>query len=167
MRDHQSVVGIIFSKDRKKVLLLKRRDVPVWVLPGGGVENTESLEKAVLREVWEETGLQTRLVRKVGEYSPLNRLARHTHLYECEGLSGKLTTGEETREIQFFPLDQLPKLLPPPYPEWIKEAYQKLPLIKRSLTSVNYTNFCRFLIFHPILVIRFLLQRLGVPFNSK
>ena len=51
-----SVVGILFSKDQKEVLLIKRRDVPVWVLPGGGIEKSESLEEAIIREVLEETG---------------------------------------------------------------------------------------------------------------
>ena len=35
-------------------------------LPAGTVEPGEPVEKAVVREVWEETGLQVRIVRKTG-----------------------------------------------------------------------------------------------------
>ncbi len=162
----ESVAGVIFSHDRKEVLLIKRRDVPVWVLPGGGMELKESPEEGVIREVLEETGLSVKIKRKVGEYLPLNKLAYFTHLYECEIIKGSLQTGEETREIQFFSLENLPKYLPPPYLEWIEEAFLEKAFIKRPLYSVNYKNFFKFLCLHPILVGRFLLQRMGRPFNS-
>ena len=34
--------GQSYSEDRKEILLIKRRDVPVWVLPGGGIDSGES-----------------------------------------------------------------------------------------------------------------------------
>ena len=59
-----SVIGCTFSKDRKKVLLIKRRDVPVWTLPGGGTEDNETIEEAITRELLEETGFQTKIRKK-------------------------------------------------------------------------------------------------------
>ncbi len=165
-KKHQSVVGIIFSEDRSEVLLIKRRDVPVWVLPGGGLEPFESAEEGVVRELYEETGLVVKVKRKVGEYLPINKLAHFTHFFECEKIQGFLQEGEETKDIAFFPVANLPKLIPPPYPEWIQEAFLKTAFIKRELTSVNYKNFFKFLCFHPILVGRFVLQKIGKPFNS-
>ena len=38
----------------------------VWKLPGGLVENGESIEQAVIREVWEETGVKTKFVSILG-----------------------------------------------------------------------------------------------------
>ena len=69
--DHQeeSVNGIIFSEDRSEILLIKRRDVPVWVLPGGGIDKEETPDEAILREMEEETGYKVKLSRKIGEYT--------------------------------------------------------------------------------------------------
>ncbi|MCB1107220.1 MAG: NUDIX hydrolase [Chlamydiia bacterium] len=167
--DHQeeSVNGIIFSPDRKKILLIKRRDVPVWVLPGGGIDLGETPEKAALRECEEETGYSVSLVRKIAEYTPLCKLARFTHFYECQIEAGKATLTGETQGVAFFPLDALPPL-PPPYPDWIADAclFQK-ELIQKKITSVTYGNLIKHFFTHPILVFRFLLARLGLPINDK
>jgi len=50
-------------------LLLKRNNPPVkgeWWVPGGRVRKGESLEEAVSREVFEETGLECEIIRQVG-----------------------------------------------------------------------------------------------------
>jgi 8-oxo-dGTP pyrophosphatase MutT (NUDIX family) len=56
--------GIIFSDNRSRVLLVKRRDMPMWVLPGGRLEKKETQEQAVIREVFEETGYGVQVVKK-------------------------------------------------------------------------------------------------------
>lgn len=60
------VKGIIFDKQRKKVLLLKRsgrEDIGVgtWEGAGGKVEAGESLEEALIREIREEAGLSVKV----------------------------------------------------------------------------------------------------------
>lgn len=161
----QSVVGIVFSSDRTSVLLIQRRDVPVWVLPGGGVEPAEPPEKAVVREILEETGFTVKAVRLVGAYTPINRLSKSTHLYECEILSGNATPSFESKQVGFFPLASLPKLVPPPYPEWIADALLQTPPVHRPIASVTYALLLKNLLRHPTLVLRFLLARLGLPLN--
>ncbi len=162
-----SVAGIIFSKDRKNVLLIKRRDVPVWVLPGGGIENRETNEQAIIREIFEETGFSVTIKKKVGKYFPINKLSKETDLFECDIINGDATIGEETKDIRFFPVTSLPKKIPPPYVEWITDAHKNLPyIIKKKLNSITYLNLLKNFILHPILVIRFLLSRLGLSINS-
>jgi 8-oxo-dGTP diphosphatase len=162
----ESVNGIVFSQDRQHVLLIKRRDVPVWVLPGGGIEKGETPEDAAIREVEEETGLKVKICRKIAEYSPLCRLARLTHFFECDVLEGSLQTGSETRDIQFFSLKNLPKHLPPPYLEWIEDAKEAHPfLLKKPITSVTYRAALKNLILHPLLTFRFFLTKIGITFN--
>lgn len=164
--DHpKSVTGIIFSPDRNSVLLIKRRDVPVWVLPGGGIDPAETPEHAVVREILEETGFTVKVDRLVGDYIPINRLSKRTHLYECTILSGEMALSSETKGVRFFPLAKLPPL-PPPYPDWISDSLLRLPPVRKELLSVNYCALFKNLIFHPILVIRFLLSRAGLTINT-
>jgi len=162
----ESVAGIVFSHDRRAVLLILRRDVPVWVLPGGGIDPGELPENASIREILEETGLSVKVERLVGLYLPVNRLAKRTVLYECSVISGIPQGSDETRMAQFFPLDQLPPM-PPPYPEWIQESKTLGPPVQRELNSVNYNTLCKYVLSHPILVLRFLLARAGLSINTK
>ena len=165
-QQQESVNGIVFSDDRQSILLIKRRDVPVWVLPGGGIDPGESPEAAATREVEEETGYKVQISRKVGEYTPKCRLAHFTHLYECTILSGKPTLSDESQGVQFFPLKTLP-LLPPPYPDWIEDAAScHSQVLKKIITSVNYPALIKNLILHPILVSRFILTKIGIIIND-
>lgn len=160
MTDTQSVIGIIFNFNRTKVLLLKRHDIPIWVLPGGGVEKGETLEEAIIREIKEETGYISRIRKKIGEYTPVHWLTTSTHLYECSVLEGSLTTGNETRAIQFFPIDALPRLTPPPFINWIAEAVNhRDTLIQRPLTELNNWVVLQYLLQHPIVIAKFLWNR--------
>ena len=166
MEDPESIAGVVFSSDRSSVLLILRRDVPVWVLPGGGIDPGETAEEAVIREILEETGLSVKVERLIGRYYPVNRIAKRALLYECSVLKGALQATEETRAAKFFSLDALPPQ-PPPYPEWIQDAkFYKEP-ITRNLTSVNYLTLMRYAATHPVLVFRFLLARVGWALNTK
>ena len=58
------------------ILLVKRGRPPFegkHALPGGFVEAGETVEEAVMRELREETGLRTRVVRLLGVYSDPER----------------------------------------------------------------------------------------------
>jgi ADP-ribose pyrophosphatase YjhB (NUDIX family) len=57
------VTGILI--ERGKILIVKQRVTPgrAWSLPGGRLENGETLEQGVLREVLEETGLNAKVVK--------------------------------------------------------------------------------------------------------
>ncbi|MDN3504506.1 MAG: NUDIX hydrolase [Rhabdochlamydiaceae bacterium] len=162
----QSVSVCIYDETRKMILLVKRRDVPVWVLPGGGIDPGETPEVAAKREAEEETGYKVTLVRKIGEYTPINKLAKFTHSYECAIDSGEPQINDEIREIEFFPISNLPYHMPPPYSDWIKDGIKKSKLIQKKITSVNYLAFIKFLFKHPFLVGRFILARMGLAINT-
>jgi ADP-ribose pyrophosphatase YjhB (NUDIX family) len=103
------IVAVI---DDGKVLLTKREDFEVWCLPGGSVEEGESLAEAGIREAKEETGRDVELTRLVGVYSRLGGGMRDVHavLYAAKPVGGELKIQpNETIEVAFFPFDRLPE----------------------------------------------------------
>lgn len=145
-----AAIAIIFDRDQTHILLVKRHDVPIWVLPGGGIEPQETAEQAVRREVLEETGYEITIVRKCAEYSPVNRLAAFTSVFICRVQSGSPTLSAETRAIAFHPLTQLPPLFFPLHAQWIEEAMSHPNLIQRPLTEVSYWRVLRYFLCHPL-----------------
>lgn len=162
-----AVLGIVFNDNRDQVLAIQRRDVDVWVLPGGGCDAHETPEEAVIREVLEETGLKVSIKRHVAIYYPINRLAKVTYVFECEREGGQLTVGEETRAVQFFPVEELPKHFFPVHQEWLNDAFVHHPhVIHKEITQVTYFAAFKLLLQHPIKVLRYLMSRLGFPMNK-
>jgi 8-oxo-dGTP pyrophosphatase MutT (NUDIX family) len=164
-------IGIIFNQDRSEILLVRRRDVPVWVLPGGGIEEGEAPEVACLREVFEETGLHVRIRRRVGEYIPLNWMASHATVFECEPLETiekTLPPQHESLFVAFWNLEKLPKNLFFLHQEWINDARRNAPEpIVRYMTSLTWRALLKNIFIHPVLLLRALLARVGLPINSK
>lgn len=164
---NSSVNAVIFSKDKQQVLIIKRRDVPIWVIPGGAIDQGESPEEAVIREVLEETGCQVKIVRKVAVYLPVNRLTKITHLFECEIYDGDLKTGDETREIGFFQIETIPSNFFHLHREMVKDALLgQTEVFEKPLSQITYSALVKYFLKHPIRIIRFALSKLGLPINS-
>lgn len=106
--------GIIINN--KKILLIKRKNPPfqgMWALPGGFVEYNETTEKAVIREIIEETGLKTKIHKLAGVYSDPKRDPRGhtiTIVYILEIIGGKLLANDDAADVEFFSLNNLPNL---------------------------------------------------------
>lgn len=163
----EAVTGILFNDARSAVLLVKRRDIPVWVLPGGGIDKAESPEEAICREMLEETGFEVRIKRKIADYLPVNKLTQPTYFFECEVVGGKAEASSETQAVHFFELNALPKYLAPPYKLWIEDALKNSPeVMRKKITGASYALLVKLIILHPVLVARYLLTRLGIHLNG-
>ena len=162
----EAAIAILFNAKRDQVLLVRRRDIPVYVPPGGGIDFGETPKQAALREAIEETGVEVKILRKVGEYSPKNRLAKQTHVFEGIVERENLSSTNETLEAKFFPLDNLPEPMAPPHLEWIHEAHESLPLIQREIRSVSYFQLLRGMVLYPKITFLFLLTKLGIHLNK-
>lgn len=89
------VVGIV-EKDNK-FLIVKRKiqeDNLTWVFPGGKVEERESPEKAVMREVIEESGIKCKIRKYLGNRLHPNSKKRVGY-YACKYVSGEIKLTDE------------------------------------------------------------------------
>jgi len=154
----KAAIGIVISENH--ILLVKRQDLPLWVIPGGGIDEGETAEEAVVREVKEESGLDIAIERKVAEYSPINRLASFANLFQCRLLGGEIQASDETADVQFFPLEKLPKNLFFLHREWIDDALKNSSeIIRRPLKNISYPRAILYAFVHPIITMKYLYTR--------
>jgi ADP-ribose pyrophosphatase YjhB (NUDIX family) len=105
------IVAVI---DNGKILLTKREDFEVWCLPGGGVEEGESVAEAGVREAKEDTGMDVELTSLVGVYSRVGGMWNDVHaiLFRAKPIGGELRLQPgETVEVAYFPFNDLPEAI--------------------------------------------------------
>lgn len=108
-------VDAIAVRDEKEIVLIMRGNEPEpgkWALPGGLLDWDEDAGGAVLRELYEETGLSGKLGRFVGVYSDpkRDRFQRLTIVYEVLISGGTLRAGDDALDARWFSFKKLPKL---------------------------------------------------------
>ena len=106
----------------KRVLLVKRRDFPLWDLPGGVVESDELPSEAAIREMYEETGYEVQIDYEFARYIDKTRNDCQ-HLFKSHIINGELKrTTTETRDLRWFSLNRLPLLIIPNRKRQIRDA---------------------------------------------
>jgi ADP-ribose pyrophosphatase YjhB (NUDIX family) len=108
------VRGAVFRENT--ILLVKERVDGCWTLPGGWADVGESPSEVTVKEVYEESGYQTRAVKLIAVYDrdkqghpPFPHYV-YKLFFLCELLSGFPTPSIETEEVGFFPEDGIPQL---------------------------------------------------------
>jgi len=66
----------VVSDEKNNILLIKQYRYPIkaneWGIPGGGIDQNESAQQAVRREIKEETALEILSCEKLGSFFPLS-----------------------------------------------------------------------------------------------
>lgn len=111
---------ILVFNDKKELLLNLRNDTNNWGIPGGSKELKETLEECAIRELKEETNLDTNDLELVTVLSGKEYYYRYPNndevdcviaLYQVKNYSGNLyINDDESKKLQFFSLDKLPEL---------------------------------------------------------
>jgi len=102
-----------------------------WALPGGRVEPGEKVERTIVREVKEETGLDVAITTKIGDYHEQGVQDGVAYDYHPACLLVKVVGGEikkqesEIEEIKLFSLSEVPATL----------AFEHAQMIKDYLTT--------------------------------
>ncbi|MGE5107562.1 MAG: NUDIX domain-containing protein [Sphingobacteriales bacterium] len=129
-------IAVVIFNDNGEVLLQKRKDVNKWCIISGHVEFGETIEAAVLREIEEETNTKANIVRFIGVYSsPASQTYKYedrTVQYVTSYFEATLTntinpdfSNNETKELKFFKLDNLPSDLALINSNWLTDALNK------------------------------------------
>src|SRR5215212_60989 len=101
------VRGVVFRDDM--ILLVKERSDGGWTLPGGWADVGDSPGEAVVREIAEESGYLTRVVKLLALYDrnkhghPPYPFHAYKIFFLCELIGGAATTSSETEAVDFFP----------------------------------------------------------------
>jgi len=99
--------------DEGRILLMLRADDEQWCLPCGWMDPNETPAETVVRETWEECGLQVRPVKLVNVFGnkPGNLTGPHTYVsivYLCEVTGGALTLSHEGKELRYWFIEDVP-----------------------------------------------------------
>ena len=119
-----SVTGIVYD-ERDRILLVRQSAGGVWSAPGGSVDPNETPADAVVREVWEETGLYVDPIRLLGVYGGPScvvtypngdRTAYVMTVFECGVRGGTLcATSDETTAAAFVGASELSRYRTSPW----------------------------------------------------
>lgn len=104
-------VDLVIRLPGDRVVLVERRNPPPgWALPGGFVDEGETLEAAAVREAREETGLEVELEEQFHTYSdPRRDPRRHTMSTVFLGRAGgEPVGGDDAARAVAFPWTALP-----------------------------------------------------------
>ena len=111
-RNPKPTVDAIIEAVDGRIVLIQRKNPPRgWALPGGYVDEGESLEHACAREAREETGLTVELVSQLFTYSDPKRDPRQHNVstvYACKLKSGTLEGADDAEEARWFAEAQVP-----------------------------------------------------------
>ncbi len=128
-------VRVFVIDDKNRLLLVKHtlKNGEFWILPGGGVEEDEYSSDAAIREVKEETNLDTEVINMLFNVEEKTEDGlRSTNYFLSRILSGKAELGKDPEfddehqvlsDIKFFTLDEIEKL-ENIFPQIIKEKFE-------------------------------------------
>ncbi len=123
MKNNQLTIVVAIIRNEKGDILFAKRHEPEnpeihnkWEFPGGKIEFGEDPETAVIREAWEETGLNVkvkRLLPKIITHVWEGNFTVKTYQvivlsYECEVVSGKLANNDpKISELRYFATNEI------------------------------------------------------------
>ncbi|MEM5766502.1 MAG: NUDIX hydrolase [Candidatus Aenigmatarchaeota archaeon] len=120
----------IIIEDGGKILLVKRKIKPFkdkWVLPGGHLEENETVEEAAMRETKEETSLDVKLNGILGVYSEPKRDPRYPTIsvvFIARPLNKKIEAGSDASEVSWVDVKKI---------DWNKLGFDHSKILKDYL----------------------------------
>ena len=125
--NHFTATGIVFNA-KKEILMIYHNKLRVWLPPGGHIDENELPTDAVLREIFEETGVKASIIPNNRGITCCKELelpfvmllediegdGTHNHIdmiYLCTALNDNLTPMEgEVSGVGWFSFEQIKQL---------------------------------------------------------
>jgi ADP-ribose pyrophosphatase YjhB (NUDIX family) len=113
-----SVTAVVVNDDGD-LLLIHKTDNDLWALPGGGHELGESIADTVIREVFEETGYQVKVLDIVGTYTDPGHVMAYKDgevrqqfsiCFRAQVVGGQPRTSSESKEVAWIKPDAIDAL---------------------------------------------------------
>lgn len=136
------VYGIIFNEENKVLLVKIKGD---WRIPGGHIEDNETYEQALEREIFEETNVKIKFLKKIGflEVRQIKNNFLSETFYQliyngtikelCERKNDP--SNGEIGEIKFVNIEDFPKYIP-----WEEVGEKIVKDCLNRLKKDTYTN---------------------------
>lgn len=108
------VRGLVIKDN--KILLVQERSDALWTLPGGWADVNESPSENVIKEIYEEAGFHTKVIRLLALWDkhkhdhPPHFPHAYKFFFHCDIQDGTATPSLETTAVDFFAPDNLPPL---------------------------------------------------------
>jgi 8-oxo-dGTP pyrophosphatase MutT (NUDIX family) len=136
MREAVAAGGVVIRRGERGLEVVLAGREGMWVLPKGTPARDERIEDTATREVQEETGLDVRIVRPVGqiEYSfsiPRKRVHKIVHFFLMEATGGDISRHDhEYDEIRWVPVQDARRMLTfETYREMLERALVTAPAV--------------------------------------
>lgn len=108
------VRGVVFQND--KLLLVKETHDGCWSLPGGWADIGLTPSENVVKEIWEEAGLEAKAKQIIAVWNrsshphPPSPYEIYKIFIDCDIIGGEMKSGVETEAVGFFREHDLPPL---------------------------------------------------------
>jgi 8-oxo-dGTP diphosphatase len=149
---HIVSAGGFVEDSEGNILLVKTRDGG-WVFPGGQVEAGENIMDALVREIKEESGINTMMSYLVGVYSNTGSFKWYDGVtdvptqvifdFVCKPVGGQLAVSEETTESRWVAKGQVLDFITHPA---IRTRYQAYLNFNGEVNYMEYVTYPQFTI---------------------
>lgn len=105
-----AVAAMVFDEQGRILLFKHTYRKFEWGIPAGGLEYNEQPDKAIVREFFEETGMQIKVEKiLLAESSKEDR--NISLIYLCKIVNGTFKESSEISEMKYFDVNELPQML--------------------------------------------------------
>lgn len=141
---HTVTAAVVVINDRNEILL-KYGPKRGWEIPGGRVEEGESLSAAAVRETKEETGIDIEIIKFCGFFQNVKESVCNT-LFMGRPIRGEFKTSAESLEIRYYSIEEaLEKITWKSFREQIEYClhYEEQFLVEYNNRNVKKKIYCR------------------------